>query len=321
MSIHHLAKKLRRSYLQVIGSAILVGVVCLSGCASTSESAGSDKKLTADVGNYPAAPQGVRHPRIGVPSFKVTTASGFGGGNGSDLNDLAADQMNTLLYKTRRFDVIERAQLQKLMDEQNMEGIVKAGELTKSGQVRGVDYLMLGRVTNLRVKRDDTRKGANLGGIGGMFSGFGFDKKDTVVTSECGVDIRIVDPATGKVVVANNSEYKRTDSAGAMGISILGGHAEGDANVSVSEDDKGKILRLALDEALRKSLPDIDEFLQNQPKSGTSALPPAPTPSTPASLGDQPANSALAAKKFCPECGKPVLSDAKFCPSCGHKMN
>src|SRR5438309_2030394 len=154
------------SHLRCIGSAaLLMFIGALAGCAHTSETAQRDT-MTADVGRYSSPPAGVNKPRVGVPPFKVTTAGGFGGG-GADLNDLAADQMNTLLYKTGRFDVIERTQLQKLLDEQNMEGIVKPGELARPGQVRGVDYLLLGRVTNLRVKRDDTRKGANLGGIGG----------------------------------------------------------------------------------------------------------------------------------------------------------
>jgi curli biogenesis system outer membrane secretion channel CsgG len=267
--------------------------------------------MMANVGSYPPAPQGVAKPRVGVPPWKVTTAAGFSGGG--DLNDLAADQMTTLLYKTGRFDVIERTQLKKLLDEQNMEGIVKPGELAKPGVVRGVDYLLIGRVTNLRVKREDTRKGANLGGIGGAFSSFGFDKKDTVITSECGVDIRLVDPSSGKVMVAENSEFKRTDSASGMGVSILGGHAEGDANVSLSEDDKGKILRLALDDAVRKSLPDIDAFLRNQPAHSES---PSPV-RTPSAVSSPDAAQPTAGKKFCPNCGHEVTAGAKFCPSCG----
>ena len=75
---------------------LLLGVVgWMAGCASTGESAGADTKLVANVGNYPPGPSGVNKPRVGVPPFKVTTGGGFSGGK--DLNDLAADQMNTLL--------------------------------------------------------------------------------------------------------------------------------------------------------------------------------------------------------------------------------
>src|SRR5438309_1770615 len=134
---------MRSSLLRPGCAMLLLGVVgWMAGCASTGESAGADTKLVANVGNYPPGPSGVNKPRVGVPPFKVTTGGGFSGGK--DLNDLAADQMNTLLYKTRRFDVIERTQLKKLLDEQNLEGIVKPGELAKPAQVRGVDFLLIG---------------------------------------------------------------------------------------------------------------------------------------------------------------------------------
>ena len=311
----------RKNFL--VRAILLAGMAAgLTGCASSGETAGADHALMANVGNYPPAPSGAAKPRVGVPSFKVTTSGSFFGG-GADLNDLAADQATTLLYKSGRFDLVERGQLTKLLDEQNLEGIVKAGELAKAGKVGGVDYLLLGRVTNLRVKREDSRKGANVAGIGGMFSGLGFDKKSTTVTTECGVDIRLVDPTTGKVVVAESSEFKRTDSANAMGISILGGHAEGDANVSLSEDDKGKILRLALDDAVRKALPNIDEFLRHGNPVGSGPVTPPVAPVAPVTTVPPEAVPAQpsAEKKFCPECGKPVAAGVKFCPNCGHKMD
>lgn len=75
------------------------------------------------------------------------------------------------------------------------------------------------------------------------------------------MDIRLVDPETGEILVSNFSEFKRTDSASAIGVDVLGASAESDANISIREDDKGKILRLALDDALRKTLPKIDRLL------------------------------------------------------------
>ncbi len=67
----------------------------LTGCSSSSETATPDRALSGNVGLYPPGPSGVAKPRVGIPSFKVTTAGSFSGG--ADLNDLAADQANTLL--------------------------------------------------------------------------------------------------------------------------------------------------------------------------------------------------------------------------------
>jgi curli biogenesis system outer membrane secretion channel CsgG len=326
------------------GTFILMGLMALcgwsTGCASSSESAQRDK-LTENVGRYDPPPSGVPKPRVGVPPFNVKTGSGFSGG--SDLNDLAADQMTTLLDASERFSVIERAQLQKLLDEQNLEGIVQPGEMARPAQVRGVDYLLLGKVTNLSVKKEDKTRGFGLGQVGGLVNLGAADvkKKDVVVTTEAGVDIRLVDPTTGEILLSNSSDYKKTDSAGAFGLDILGASADADANIQISEDDKGKILRLALDDALRRSLPKLDRFLKSGKvktagAAAAAVAPPAPMPAAPAApvapvapsnnvvapAAAAPAPAApVAGKKFCAHCGKEVAAGAKFCPFCGAKVD
>jgi curli biogenesis system outer membrane secretion channel CsgG/ribosomal protein S27AE len=328
--------------------AFFSGLLCLAiGCASRGESASRDK-LTSNVGKYEAAPQtGGEKPRVGVPPFKVQTAGGIR--NTNNLPNLAADQMTTLLDQTSRFNVIERAQVEQLLDEQNLEGIVRPDQMAKAGQVLGVDYLLIGKVTNFRVKQDRTNSGVNLGGIGGMVGGgkfgagnSGFDTSKQIITTECGVDIRLVDPTTGRIAASQSGEFKRTDSAGALGVSVLGVGAKSGAEVTIEEDDAGKILRLAFDDALRKMLPKVDQELANRGKSGAHASRPAKAPARaavePADAGGNdnaadttapatkaPANGATggapaAANKFCPNCGEKVASTAKFCPKCGAKI-
>jgi curli biogenesis system outer membrane secretion channel CsgG len=309
----------------VVGSLLVAGV--LVGCSTNKESAQRDV-LTSNVGNYPPGPQGVYKPRVGVPPFNVKAEGSFAGGG---LDTLAADQMTTLLDQTERFQVIERAQLDKLLDEQNLEGIVKSDELAKTAQVRGVDYLLLGKVTNLRVKTERNEKGFGLAQVGGEYfnaGGMDIKNKSVKLTTEAGVDIRLVDPTTGALLVSNFSEYKKTDTAGAMGVDILGASANADADIEVSEDDKGKILRLALDDAVRKSLPKIDRFLSNQPaKTNAGAAAPAAAPAVPTAVVPAPAapaasggGEAQAAKKFCPNCGAQLQAGAKFCPADGTKI-
>ena len=318
------------------------GLLCFAyGCSNTGESASRDK-LTSNVGKYEPAPQtSAERPRVGVPPFKVQTNGGIK--NTQTLPQLAADQMTTLLDQTGRFDVTERAQVEQLLDEQNLEGIVRPDQMAKAGQVLGVDYLLIGKVTNFRVKQDQTKSGLNLGGIGAAVGGnrygagnSGFDQKKQRITTECGVDIRLVDPSTGRVAASHFGEFKRTDSAGALGVSVLGIGASSDAEVTIEEDDAGKILRLAFDDALRKMLPKIDAELQNRGKRPrTAAKAPAAAAVAPADDTDAgadaatppaksaPSNSATggaAASKFCPECGTKVAATIKFCPKCGAKI-
>jgi len=236
-------------------AAGLLATLAFGACASSGESASADT-LTAHVGMYNPPPSVSVRPRVGVPQFSVS-----GDGAKREMNTVAADQMTTLLVQCSRFNMIERAQLETMLAEQKLEGIVKPGEMASTCAVRGVDYLLIGKVTNLRVKTVKKDSGFGLGKLGN-FAGITDVSKDEVdVKTECGVDIRLVDPSSGEIVVANFSEFNRTDSATAYGIEIFGANAKSSAEIDISEDDYGKILRLALDDALRKSLPKIDQWL------------------------------------------------------------
>ena len=236
-----------------------------ASCASTSESASSQSRAE-NVGVYSPPPVGLAMPRVGVPAMEVGSSASAG------MENLASDQLATLLVRTDRFDAIERNQLEKLLEEQDLEGIVAADEMAGMSQVRGVDYLLVGKITNMRVKetRTDQTSGfaqiANIatdefrGGVGGL----DIDSSKVEIKVECGVDLRLVDPTTGSTLEANFSEYTRTDKASAMGIQVLGIGAKGDANIEMSDDDRGLILRLALDDAIRKMLPRLDRKLMKR---------------------------------------------------------
>ena len=243
----------------------------LSSCATTSETGKSDA-ITEKVGEYTLAPTNLWRPKVGVPAFKAMSTTP--GKDGSEVMEsrrimatIAADQLTTLAVKSDRFKVYERAQLDQLLTEQRLTNVVSEGTLVKQGKIRGVDYLLLGQVTNFRVKA--AKSDGGVAGIGGLIRGFGgrgvpdfdFKNKNSMITAECGVDLRLVDPQTGRAVAAESHDFKKTDKISAIGITVQGVHAESDGELTVSQDDNGKILRLALDGALRKMLPSIDKEL------------------------------------------------------------
>jgi len=284
---------------------LAISAAGLASCATTSESASADT-MTAHVGIYTPPPPGATRPKVGVPPFSVT-----GKAAKKEMNAVAADTMSTLMVQSNRFLVIERAQLDTLLAEQNLSGIVKPGELAASGQVNGVDMLLIGRVTNFRSKIVNTKTGFGLGklGLGDIGLGAGDYKKDDVtITTECGVDIRLVDPTSGAVAVANFSEFKREDKATAIGVEVLGFNATADADMRISDDDHGKLLRLALDDALRKTLPMIDNYL------ATNYAAPVTPPTAPAA-------ATSTATAFCSQCGGGLAAEAKFCGACGAAVN
>lgn len=248
-----------------LGSSLLA----LAACTSSSETANRDQ-MTAMVGIYEPPPPGLARVRVGVPMFQQKDKST------GDMTEIAADQLSTLAVNTDRFDVIERAQLDQLLKEQGLEGIVRAGELAKPSEVRGVDLLMIGKITNFRVKAENTRKGFNLGslpvpGTRGALGLFDIKDQNSRIQVDVGVDLRLVNPASGDAVVANFSEFQRVDSIGAMGVSILGANADASANLSIDQDSQGKILRLALDDCLRKMMPKIDRMLRDRAKTQAPA--------------------------------------------------
>jgi curli biogenesis system outer membrane secretion channel CsgG len=292
-------------------SALLA--LILTGCVSTGETAQRDQ-VTENIDNFSPPPSGVDRPQVGVPPFETSDKDIFGYSvSGNELSQIAADQMTTMLFKTRRFRVIERAQFNQLLREQNLEGVVRQDELAQMGKVRGVDYLVLGKITNFRLKREDTSTNYGVGGrvsrelLDGISGGF--RKSGTRITTEVGVDIRLVDPETGEVKMAEFSEYERTDTAESMGIRVAGIGAGGNANVQVGEDDAGQVLRLAFADALKKAMPQIDQVLREEHRSGSSG----------GSAGT-PAESSGGAAKFCSSCGTKVAADAKFCPKDGTQL-
>jgi curli biogenesis system outer membrane secretion channel CsgG len=284
-------------------AAILLGAATLgSGCTSNSTTASSNR-LTANVGQYPAAPAIRNRPRVGIPAFEVSGPSG-----GSQFNDATADVATTLAFRTGRFDVIERAQLQTLLAEQGLEGIVRPGELARSGEVRGVDYLLIGRITDFRVRTERTGQGFSLGNIANVVGGVDTETRNVEIRTEAGVDLRLVDPATGAIVAARFSDFSLSDKASSVGVQILGASATSEADLDISRDDKGKLLRLAVDDALRRMLPDVDEVLIARDReidaSGGGA-------------GASPAGPDAATASFCTNCGGRVAGGARFCPACG----
>lgn len=233
---------------------LAVGILSLVACGSSRETAQADT-MTTNCGNYPPAPAAALRPRLGIPQFKVV------GNTTADTAEIAADQLTTLAVMTNRFDVIERAQLEQLLQEQGLAGVVKDGEVAKSAEIRGVNYLILGKITNFRVKAENSKGGFNLASLGGHFGVFDLQNSKSVITAECGVDLRMVDPSTGSTAAAHFGEFKRTDSLSAFGVGVLGYRNEAKAELEIDKDNQGKLLRLALDDALRKMLPQIDAHL------------------------------------------------------------
>ena len=114
-----------------------------------------------------------------------------------DLENFA-NMLQTALVKTRRFEVIERAALDKILEEQGLSqaGIVNPDTGAVSGFIRGVDYLLIGTVTKCGMVRNPKKVGK-------------YEQMETTI--ELGIDFRLTDVMTGRIVLSDFVEV--TDKA------------------------------------------------------------------------------------------------------------
>lgn len=114
----------------------------------------------------------------------------------------------------------------------------------------------------MRVKQEQSGGGFSIGrAVARTIGAFDYENSSSTIKVDCGVDLRLVDATTGVIEAAQSSEYSRTDSISSFGISVLGVGTSADADLRIDDDNRGKILRLALDDAVRKMLPSVDNFL------------------------------------------------------------
>ncbi len=105
-----------------------------------------------------------------------------------------ADAISTGLVKSGKFNVLERSKLDKLMQEQKLgaSGAVTAQSAAKIGQLLGVQYMVMGSVTEFGVKESKL----GVGGLGGLIGiGGGIDTRTN--TARVAMDVRLIDTSTG----------------------------------------------------------------------------------------------------------------------------
>ncbi len=182
--------------------------------------------------------------RIAVSNFENSSTWAWWGDN---LGRAAADELATQLVQTGKFTVIERAQLDAILQEQNLgaSGAVTAATAAKVGKLLGVQLMLTGSITAFSIKRTSI----GLRGIGGTYS-----------NAESKVDARLVNTETGEImIVAVGQGNKR------MG----GGYFKG---VSAEQTfDQG-----AAQEALRPAVEQVVLKLSEQTASLQSMTPAAP---------------------------------------------
>jgi curli biogenesis system outer membrane secretion channel CsgG len=293
---------------------VSIALIAIIGCKSDSQ-----QSLVSNIGSYASAPTMANKPKLGVTPFKIDDDQPSQ--SPQALSNTAADEMGRLILRSGRFDVVDRAATADILERSKLAGIVRPGRFVQTAAVPGIEYLLLGTISNVHIKREAAPQ---EDGFVNKMKGFAnklTKNEEAMVAADCTVAIQIVDPATGDVVVFNNSELHQTASASAMGMDVMQTGSGATSQPRVSEGDRLAVARLALDDALRKSLPKIDRFLESRPTNSPAVATTMPTAPTSQSTVSNPTPASMqTANKTCPTCGAENDRAAKFCKRCGAKL-
>jgi len=169
--------------------------------------------------------------RVAVLNFDYGTVQSYVTGiwgSDVDIGKGVADMLVTELVHNGTYTVIERTQVERILNEQNLQQDGRADPSTaaKLGRLLGVDAIIIGSITQFG--SDNKKLGAGGGGIhlGGIGLG-GFGRKTSKAT--VAIDARIVSIGTAEIldVAQGKGESKRSGlmlgAAVGNGGGLLGG--------------------------------------------------------------------------------------------------
>ena len=167
------------------------------------------------------------------------SCDGWDAFTGRECNrDLASGfraMLETAIFKTGKMDVMERTQIDSVINEQ---GIAQLGLTTSGGQLGGlvgVDYLIYGTITKFGARQSGFNVSSSKG-VGTLFGGkvrkgLGSGIQTASLTTEMGVDLKVTDVATAGIQTASLTtemgvDLKVTDVA--TGQIVIADHVEGE---------------------------------------------------------------------------------------------
>ena len=129
------------------------------------------------------------HPTVAVPEFKNTGLISAEWENERDALNQAADIATDDLVNSGRFDVVERTQLKKILDEYalNNTGLVDQTTAVPIDHLTGAQYLLIGSINAVTARKSQT----TIVGTGTLRYKVSAD-----------ISVRMVDAETGRIVLA-----------------------------------------------------------------------------------------------------------------------
>ena len=122
-----------------------------------------------------------------------------------ELGKGVSDELVTALLETKKFRLIEREQIDKVLHEQNFgaRGRVDDKTAAKIGKILGVQYLVLGRVTEFSLNSQG-------GALGLGEQGLGLRIKNT--TARVVIDARLVNTSTAEIIASVSGKGEKSST-------------------------------------------------------------------------------------------------------------
>ena len=145
-----------------------------------------------------AAGQSADKVRVAVMNFENNSTWSYWGDN---LGAAAADELTTQLFRSGKFSVIERAQIDAILAEQDLgaSGAVTSDTAAQLGQLLGVQLILTGSITQFSIERVSGR----FGRLGGSYS-----------RAETMLDVRMVNTTTGEILMAEEGQGQKRFGGG-----------------------------------------------------------------------------------------------------------
>jgi curli biogenesis system outer membrane secretion channel CsgG len=148
-------------------------------------------------------------PSVGVLRFTNNTSAGWwNAGVGNELQDMLASE----LVSTDSFQVLERKEIDAVLDEQDLGASGRINPKTKAaiGKIKGARYLIAATVSAYEEETGGTGGGIGIAGIrvGG--------KKEKAYIA---VDLKVIDTTTAQIVDARTIEGTSSSSGLSLGLS------------------------------------------------------------------------------------------------------
>lgn len=180
-------------------------------------------------------------PRIGVLRFtNHSGAAWWNGGVGTDLQDMLISE----LASTNSFRVLERRELDAVLDEQDLgrSGRINPRTRARLGKITGAQYLVAATVSAFE---------QNTSGGGGGLSFRGISLGGRQDKAYMAVDLKVIDVETGEIYDARTVEATSKSSGVSVGVyrDGFGGHLSEYKNTPVGK-------------AIRACIIEITDYLQ-----------------------------------------------------------